>query len=147
MIRGDKSACTLSFCSDGVNPFKTMHVVYSMWPLMLPILNLPVALRKSVGGILLVGVIPGNGRKEAFHIDPYIELIVDELLTLSECNIFHKGYMNAPINVKSKLLQFVLDFPGIAKVMQQPGQVATKPCPWCDIKGEYSRKLGKTIYL
>ena len=53
---GDRSGVTLSFCSDGVNPYKSMHEVYSMWPLMITVMNLPIALPKSIGGILLLGI-------------------------------------------------------------------------------------------
>ena len=59
------------FFSDGVNPYKSMHVIYSMWSIMLSLLNFPMTLRKSVGGILLVGIVPGNGRKEANNLTPY----------------------------------------------------------------------------
>ena len=62
----------MSFCSDGVNPFKTMHTVCSIWPLMISSLNFPSALRKSVGGIMLVGIIPDIDQKEAFHVEPYL---------------------------------------------------------------------------
>ena len=136
----------MSFCSDGVNPLKTMHLVYSMWPLMVSILNFPVALRKSVGGILLVGVIPGNGRKEAYHMDPYLDILVDELLVLAHCNIYYPAHMSAPIEIKVRLLQYVLDFPGISKVLKQPSTGAIMACPWCDVKGIHSHNLKKTVY-
>ena len=57
LFKGDPKGITMSFCTDGVNPYKTMHHVYSMWPLMITIMNFPIALRKSVGGILLLGMV------------------------------------------------------------------------------------------
>ena len=50
-FQGDLS-CVLNFCTDGVNPFRTIGVNYSMWPMMMSVLNFPVSFRKSVGGIL-----------------------------------------------------------------------------------------------
>ena len=95
-----------------------MHVVYSMWPIMLSLLNFTIPLRKSVGGILLVGIVLGNGRKEVNNLTPYLDISVDELLVLSECHIFHPAYMKAPVNIKVKLLQYVLVFPAIGKILQ-----------------------------
>ena len=57
----------LIFYSDGVNPYKSVHVVSSIWSIMLALLNFPIPLRKSVGGILLVGIVPGNRSKTIHH--------------------------------------------------------------------------------
>ena len=141
------TGCALNFCTDGVNPFKTMHLIYSMWPLMTSILNFPISFRKSVGGIMLLGIIPGNGRKEAFHLDPYINLVVEELLILSECHVYYPSYMQAPIEIQAKLLQYVLDFPGISKLLKLPSTGAIKACPWCGVSGHYCKSFRKTVYL
>ena len=81
IMKGDCPGYVLSFCSDGVNRYKSMHVVYLMWPIMLSLLNFPF--EESVCGILLVGIVPGNGRKEANNLTPYLDILVDELLVLS----------------------------------------------------------------
>ena len=146
-FNGLSSGCVLNFCTDGVNPFKTMHLVYSMWPMMVSVLNFPISFRKSVGGILLLGIIPGNGRKEPANLDPYMGLLVDELLILSDCHVYYPAYMNAPVTIKTRLLQFVLDFPGIAKLLQYPGSGAIMACPWCEIMGVYCQSMHKTVYL
>ena len=77
----------VNFSTDGVNPLKTIGYNYSMWPMMMSVLNFPISFRKSVHGILFLGIIPGNGHKEAFHIDPYVSIVVDELLILSGCHV------------------------------------------------------------
>ena len=133
-MKGDCTGYVLSFCSDGVNRYKSMHVVYLMWPIMLSLLNFPIPLRKSVGGILLVGIVPGNGRKEANNLTPYLDILVDELLVLSECHIFHPVYMKAPVNIKVKLLQYVSDFLAIGNILQQLAAGAIKACPFCEYK-------------
>ena len=57
----------LIFCRYGVNPYKSVHVVSSTWSIMLSVLNFPIPLRKSVGGTLLVGIVPGNRSKTIHH--------------------------------------------------------------------------------
>ena len=137
----------LNFCTDGVNPFKAINTVYSMWPMMVSLLNFPISFRKSVGGILLLGIIPGNGRKEAYNIDPYLQILIDELLVPSDCDVYYPSYMTAPVSIKAKLLQFVFDFPAIVKLMKQPGAGGYMACPWYQISGIYCRSLSKTVYL
>ena len=144
--KGHSNGCVLIFCSDGVNPYKIMHVVYSIRPIMLSLLNFPIPLRKSVGGILLVGIVAGNGRKETNNPTPYLDILVDELLVLSECHVFHPAYMKAPVNIKVKLLQYVSDFPAIVKILQQPVADAIKACPFCKIQGCCCFSLKKTVY-
>lgn len=62
---GDHRGVSLALCTDGVNPFAHNQVVYSMWPIMLTLLNLPQRLRNLFANILLVGIVPRNERKEA----------------------------------------------------------------------------------
>ena len=143
---GQLCGCVLSFCSDGANFYKSIHIVYSMWPIMLSLLNLPIPLRKSVGGILLVGIVPGNRRKEVNNLTPYLDILVDKLLVLSECHNFHPAYMKAPVNINVKLLQYVLDFPAIGKILQQSAAGAIKVCLLCEIQGRYCFSLKKTLY-
>jgi len=35
----------------------------------------------------LVGILPGNGSKEAINIYPYLEILVDELLSICNANV------------------------------------------------------------
>lgn len=82
-FQGDSRGLFLQLSTDGVNPFSGNKVVYSMWPVMLTVLNLPKRLRNLFANMLLVGIIPGNGGHEPKSVDPYLEIVVDELLTLS----------------------------------------------------------------
>ena len=94
----------------------------------------------------MVGIVPGNRRKEAKNLTPYLDILVDERLVLSECHIFHRAYIKAPVNIKVNLLQYVLDFPAIGKYLQQPVAGAIKACPFCEIQGCYCFSLKKTLY-
>ena len=54
-----------------------------MWPIVLSLLNLPRKIRHNFENMMLVGIIPGNGRKEAQNIHPYLEVLVDEMIMQS----------------------------------------------------------------
>ena len=75
---GDPRGISLSLCTDGVNPYSHLRCSYSMWPIVLSLLNLPRNIRNDFKNMFLVGIIPGNGRKEAHTIHPYLEILVDE---------------------------------------------------------------------
>ncbi|CAG2238093.1 unnamed protein product [Mytilus edulis] len=72
-------------------------------------------------------------QKNQKHLDPYLELIVDELLTLSECKLFNT-YKGAPCNVKVALLHV-------------SSQAALRGCPYCRETGEYCKNLHKVVHL
>ena len=134
IFKGDPRGIGLSLCTDGVNPFSHQQVTYSMWPIMMTILNLPRHVRNSFSNILLLGIIPGSGRKEAQSLSSYLELIVDELLSLADISLFD-AYKGAPFKVKVELMLYILDYPGVCKIFNVSGSGAYKGCMWCDIKG------------
>ena len=83
LFNGDNRGISLALCTDGVNPFAHNRVQYSMWPIMLTLLNLPRNLRNRFASILLVGIVPSNGAQEPHSLDPYLHVLVDELIELS----------------------------------------------------------------
>jgi len=83
IFKGDKRGISLALCTDGVNPFSHAHVKYSMWPIMVTILNLPRQIRNLFGSVLLLGIIPGNNNLEPKSLDPYLQVVTDELLQLN----------------------------------------------------------------
>uniref|UniRef100_A0A7M5XIY5 DUF4218 domain-containing protein n=2 Tax=Clytia hemisphaerica TaxID=252671 RepID=A0A7M5XIY5_9CNID len=141
---GGRAGIALSFCTDGVNPLKSLDKEYSMWPLMIQVLNFPPAFRKNFAGIQLLGIIPGNGTKEPKHLEPYLEVMVEELQELSNCTMY---IHNEEKHCQAKVLQFVHDFPAIAKVMHTQAQGGLRACPWCKSVGEHCKHLSKTVYL
>lgn len=117
---GSERGISLSLCTDGVNPFSHNRVSYSMWPIVMAILNLPRNLRLSFGNLLLVGIIPGNGTKEANSLDPYLNILVDEILELANRQVFD-AYKQAPFSLKVQLLLYILNYPAIGKVFNVIG--------------------------
>ena len=77
---GNKSSISFALEMDAVNPFHNVGIQYTMTPLMLTLMNLPRKVRNQFSNIFLVGIIPGNGCSEVSKVDPYIEILVDELL-------------------------------------------------------------------
>ena len=69
---------------------------------------------------MLVGIIPGNGTKEPKSLDPYLEIVVDELLALSD-RVVYDAYLKAPFQLKVNILFYTLDYPGIGKVFGTMG--------------------------
>lgn len=142
----DPRGISLAMCTDGVNPWAHNKVTYSMWPIMLTLLNLPRHLRNRFSSILLVGIIPGNGTKEAHNLNPYIDIMVDELLELS-CSTLFDAYRNAPFECKVSILLYILDYPGIGKVMSVVGSGGYQGCAFCELKGQHNSTLCKMVYL
>lgn len=134
-FQGDSRGLSLQFSTDGVNPFSGNKVVYSMWPVMLTVLNLPKRLRNLFSNMLLVGIIPGNGGHEPKAVDPYLEVVVDELLTLSGSQ-FYDAFRKAPFTFKVQVLNYVLDYPGLNKVFSAVGANALQGCMWCEMRGK-----------
>lgn len=78
-------------------------------------------IRNLFGNLILVGIIPAQREgKEPFHLDPYLEVLVDELLCLTDCRIYD-AYKDEVFNAKVDILIHVLDYQGIGKVFHMTG--------------------------
>ena len=88
VFEGESRGIALGLCADGVNPFSHLRTTYSMCPIILSLLNLPRSIRHNFSNLLLVGIVPGNGRHEAKSIQPFLEVLVDELITLSNATLY-----------------------------------------------------------
>lgn len=103
-----------------MNPFSKEKVTYSMWPIVLTILNLPRHIRNLPGSMLLVGMIPG--REEPKRMDPYLDILVDEILQLNGSQ-FYDSYQKEHFKLSIDILLHVLDYPGQNKVFHCQGKV------------------------
>jgi hypothetical protein len=134
IFKGDARGISFGLCTDGVNPFSHLRTSYSMIPIVMSLLNLPRNVRHSFGNVLLVGIVPGNGRQEAKNIQPYLKILVDELMSLCKASVYD-AYQKATFQLKVHIFLHILDYPGIAKVFNIHGAGAYKGCAWCDIRG------------
>ena len=118
-----------------------------MWPFLVFPLGLPGHLRNKLGiGIWLVAIMPGTGRKEPRSLNPVLELITDELLSLIDMEVY-SAYADAPLSVKTAALHNVADFPANAKMFDTSGAAGIRACPTCVEKGIHIKALGKCIHL
>ncbi|WAR04472.1 hypothetical protein MAR_019841 [Mya arenaria] len=143
---GDKMGISFALELDGVNPFHNIGVMYSMTPIMLTILNFPRHIRNSFGNIQLVVIIPGKEKSESSNLSPYVKVLADELMFLTRCKAYN-AYAKAPLDVKLKLLLYVLDYPGLSKLFHQHGSGSLVGCHWCHVRGEHNKHLSKVVYL
>lgn len=146
-FQGDPRGVSLSLCLDGLNPWSKNKTSYSMWPIVLGQLNLPRKIRNLFSNLILLGIIPAqDDGKEPANLDPYLEILVDELLCLTDMRIYD-AYRKEPFQVKAEVLLHVLDYQGIGKVFHLTGSGSYRGCSWCQIKGTYCTHLKKIIYL
>jgi len=73
---------------------------YTMWPIVLVQLNLPRQIRYHFANLALVGIIPSQvQRVNPRDLEPFLEVLVDEILYLSGCEL-HDAYKKAPFIYK-----------------------------------------------
>ena len=69
--------------------------------------------------MVLAGIIPG--KSEPQHLDPYIEILVDEILSLSGKKCYD-AYRDEYFEMKVDILMNVLDYPGQNKLFHCVGK-------------------------
>ena len=116
---GDPRALTFAICIDGLNPFKKESSTYSMCPILLSPLNFPPKLRKLSGSMFLTGIIPGP--KELKSTDPYVEIVVDEILKLNGTEVYD-ACEKENFKLQTNILLHIFDYPGQSKVFHCQGQ-------------------------
>ena len=145
--KGDPRGILLQLCTDGVNPFSSNKVNYSMWPIMFSVLNLPKEVRNTYQNIMLVGIVPAQVEgKEPKSLDPYLEIVVDELLDLSEAT-FYDGYRKVEFAFKIDIFNYVLDYPGLTKVLSAAGPNALQGCMWCEKRGTCTTCIYNVVHF
>lgn len=136
--------------TDGVNPFHSHGVQYSFWPLIFVIYNLPKHLRTRPGSLMLYGIIPGkrdrDGRGVEPSLEPYQELVVEELLKLVSLEVY-SAYSKAPISVRMELLVYLMDIQAYSNYFRMTGAVSYMACPICLWKGTRSKGKQKMLML
>ena len=118
-FHGDARSLAFALCTDGMNPFSKEKTSYSMWPVTLSLLNLPSDIRTKSTSLFLVGIIPGP--KEPKNMNPYLEVLIDELLDLPNHTIYdsHRKETFAP---HANIVLHILDYPGQNKVFKCTGE-------------------------
>ena len=121
-FQGDTRGFSVHLSTDGVNPFSANKITYSMWPIMLSVLNWPKTHRNRFENIMLVGIIPANGKEEPKSVDPYIEVLVDEVMELCGTTFyFFIFFQRESFTFRVPFHNYVLDYPGLNKVFCSTG--------------------------
>ena len=135
---GEEGRLVFSLSVDGFNPFynKAAGRVASSTGIWLVVLNLPPHLRYLPENVLLVGVIPGPDKPAVDQINPYIKLLVDDLLEFWDPGIFFSRTHRCRSGrlFKAMLVPLVADMLAARQVIGIPGSVTTHSfCTFCNL--------------
>ncbi|XP_025886273.1 uncharacterized protein [Solanum lycopersicum] len=138
----------LGLSSDGFNPFRTMSISHSTWPVMLMNYNLsPWTCMKSEN-IMLSMIIPGPSSPEN-DIDVYLQPLIAELKELWEVGVeTYDAVTNQTFLMHAALLWTISDFSALAMLSgwSTKGRWA---CPTCNHNtcSQYLKHSRKMCYL
>ncbi|XP_021775717.1 uncharacterized protein LOC110739569 [Chenopodium quinoa] len=104
----------LGLTTDGFNPFRTMSVSYSIWPVVLSIYNLPPWLYNKSEYNIMSLIIPGPSNL-GYDIDVYLQPLIEELKELWEVGVdTYDAMKDETFSLKAALLWTISDFPAYA---------------------------------
>ncbi|KAH0701906.1 hypothetical protein KY285_016184 [Solanum tuberosum] len=138
----------LGLSSDGFNPFRTMSISHSTWPVMLMVYNLlPWMCMKSEYSILSL-LIPGP-RSTGNDIDIYLQPLIDELKLLWNSGVeTYDASRNQTFQMRAALMWTINDFPAYAMLSgwSTKGKFA---CPCCNYgtNSRYLKHSRKMCYM
>jgi len=120
----------LRLCTDGFNPFGSFAALYSCWPIILMVYNLPPRMCMRLEFMFLSTVIPGPS-SPGRNIDVYLRPLIDELAQL-----WSSGALTYDISrkhnflMRAALMWIINDFPayGMLSGWSTHGKLA---CPYC----------------
>ncbi|XP_040374691.1 uncharacterized protein LOC121052850 [Rosa chinensis] len=121
----------LGLASDGFNPFRTMNIVHSTWPVIVFPYNLPPSLCMKQPFLFLSLLIDGP-KGPGDKIDVYLQPLIEELLELWERGVeTWDASSNEMFTLHASLLWTINDFPAYANLSgwSTKGQYA---CPCCN---------------
>ena len=104
----------LGLASDGFNPYRTMNISHSTWPVILMVYNLPPWLCMKPEYCMLSLLIPGP-KSPGNDIDIYLEPLVEELKVLWDLGVeTYDASSNQAFQMRAALLWTISDFPAYA---------------------------------
>ncbi|XP_020262677.1 uncharacterized protein LOC109838663 [Asparagus officinalis] len=138
----------LGLSSDGFNPFRTMSIAHSTWPVILINYNLPPWMCLKAEYFMLSLLIPGP-QSPGNNIDIYLQPLIDELKELWEVGLLtYDASIKQSFKLRVALLWTVSDFPGYAMLSgwSTKGRLA---CPYCNYStcSEYLKYSKKMCYM
>ncbi|XP_019236072.1 PREDICTED: uncharacterized protein LOC109216379 isoform X1 [Nicotiana attenuata] len=123
--------------SDGFNPFKSMSISHSTWPVVLVPYNLPPWLCMKQPYMILSIIIDGP-RAPGNDIDVYLRPLIDELKELWVGVDTYDVSNNHMFQMRASLLWTISDFPTLDNLSGY-GVKTRYPCPCCLTKTKFLR--------
>jgi len=138
----------LGLTSDGFNPFRTMSIFYSIWPVILVPYNLPPWLCMKAEYFMLSLIIPGP-QSPGVNIDVYLQPLVDDLKLLWEDGVkTYDAFKKENFQLRAALMWTISDFPAYAMLSgwSTKGKLA---CPSCHFgtNSMYLKHSRKMCYM
>ena len=122
--------------TDGFNPFKSMNLRYSIWPILLIPYNLPPWICTKQSNIILSVIVPGR-KAPGKDMDIYMQLVIDELLVFWNHGVLtHDASFGRKFRLYAALLWTISDWQGRGVISGE----STSACSHCLIQTS-SRKL------
>ncbi|KAL6219803.1 hypothetical protein ACLB2K_007562 [Fragaria x ananassa] len=128
----------LGLALDGFNPFRSMNIVHSTWPVILVPYNLPPLMCMKQPFIFLYVLIDGP-KAPGDKIDVYLQPLIEELKELFEDGVAtFDSFNNEMFQMRVGLLWTINDFPAYANLSgwSTKGEFA---CPPCNSETGYQR--------
>ncbi|XP_056699485.1 uncharacterized protein [Spinacia oleracea] len=138
----------LGLASDGFNPFRTMSISHSTWPVVLVNYNLPPWMFMKPEYFMLSLLIPGPD-SPGNNIDIYLQPLIEELKELWSVGLeTYDKFRNETFQLHACLMWTISDFPGYSMLSgwKTKGKYA---CPICNYEtdGEYLHGSHKMCYM
>ncbi|XP_042460417.1 uncharacterized protein LOC122043920 [Zingiber officinale] len=138
----------LGLASDGFNPFRTMSIAHSTWPVVLVNYNLPPWMCMKPEYFILSLLIPGP-ESPGNNIDVYLQPLVDELNELWNDGLeTYDKLKNETFQMYAALTWTINDFPAYSMLSgwKTKGKFA---CPLCNYETSslYLNHSRKTCYM
>ncbi|XP_016165444.1 uncharacterized protein LOC107608064 [Arachis ipaensis] len=135
----------LGLSSDGFNPFCSMNISWSTWPVMLMVYNLPLWTCMKPKYCMLSLLISGP-QSPGKYIDVYLQPLIEDLKLLWEKGVeTYDASKNETFQMQAALLWTINDFPAYSMLFgwSTKGKLA---CPCCNkntssLQLKHSRKI------
>ena len=128
----------LGLATDGFNPFGTMSVNYSIWPVILFPYNFPPWMAMKKTSTTLSMVIPGK-HMSGNDIDVYLQPLIKELKELWSVGIKTlDASTKQTFDMRAAIMWTISDFPGLGNLSGW-NTYTTATCPSCNFDGSGER--------
>ena len=138
----------LGLASDGFNPYRSMNISHSTWPVVLVNYNLPPWLIMKPENIILSTLIPGPVGV-GNEIDVYMQPLLAELKELWGVGVeTYDARSDSTFKLHASLLWTISDFPEYA-ILSEWSTKGKLACPSChyETSSNYLKHSRKVVYL